>query len=192
MSSATRLARLLVSQPGWPASQPMVTVAVASLLRDSPVSTMAAARSWILPLPSSTSSILVSSPPVFTATLSRCRLNAGSRVSPCGTSTKMVPVTSIARACTRTPLRALILPAMLTAPSVLICSGVRVPAIRRFSPPPASRMSPITLLVGVATVSEPTFNTPLFPTTMPIGSTKNTRPPTLLVLSSTLFKVPSM
>ncbi len=185
-------ARSPTTQPLLVASQPMVTVAVASLLSASPVSTTAAARSWIWPLPSSTSTILLSSPPVFTATSSRCRLKAPFKVSPAGTSTRMVPVTSIARACTRTPLRALIRPPMLTSPSALICSGVKVPAISRFNEPPPARMSSITLLVGVATVSEPTFNTPLLPTTMPIGSTKKTRPPTLPVLSSKLFKVPSM
>ena len=173
---------------GWPASQPTVTVASA-LRTPNPVSEMDEARSWIWPLASCSSWILVSSPPVFTAAFSCNRLN-GPLPEAC---TRIVPVTSMARACTRTPFCALIWPWMSTSPRRSICSGNSVPAIRRFKAPPPLRMSSMTPAVGVATDNAPTLSTPPLCTTMPIGSTKNTRPaPMALVPSSTLLTAPLM
>ncbi|MCY1445445.1 hypothetical protein D9M71_619580 [compost metagenome] len=169
------------------------TLTVASALRaPSPVSEMAAARSWILP-PSLTSVSGAPAPPVLTAVSStRCRLELASRPPAGATATKMVPVTSIARACTRTPSLALMVPSILTTPVRLSCSGFKVPYIKPSRLSPAFRMSSITARVGVATDNEPTFSTPLLPTSRPCGSTKNTRPPTVFPSSRKPFKVPSM
>ncbi len=163
------------------------TVTDASALRTpSPVSEIAAARSWIRP-PSLTSTSGCEAP-VLTAAPMPCRSPLASR-APAGTNS--VPVTSMALACTRMPLRAFTVPCSSTVLSVS-CPGVSVPYIKASRLSPAPRMSLAVARLAVATDSEPTLSTPPLPTTRPSGATKNTLPPTALVDSSTLLRLPLM